>query len=154
MCLFDGHSNTGFPETSLVVQWLRLRLPMQRLWVRSQVGELKSHMPRSRKSKTSNISNIVTNSINTLKIIYIYTYTHTHTHTHTYTDRQDFHECTDLKSEDYLKLGLLMEKMIYLRERQMWTANYKFHLSMVMLPKYCRSRIISQIYIPAQERTF
>ena len=81
MYLFDGHSKTAFPETSLVVQWLRLRLSMQRLWVRSLVGELKSHMPHSRKSKTSNISNIVTNSINTLKIIYI------HTHIHTQIDR-------------------------------------------------------------------
>ena len=27
-------------------QWLRIHLPMQGLWVRSLVGELRSHMPR------------------------------------------------------------------------------------------------------------
>ena len=31
--------------TSLVVQWLRILLPMQRMQVRSLVGELGSHMP-------------------------------------------------------------------------------------------------------------
>ena len=31
--------------TSLVVQWLRIHLPMQGTWVRSLVGELRSHMP-------------------------------------------------------------------------------------------------------------
>ena len=30
--------------TSLVVQWLRIRLPMQGAWVRALVGELRSHM--------------------------------------------------------------------------------------------------------------
>ena len=30
--------------TSLVVQWLRLHLPMQGAWVQSLVGELRSHM--------------------------------------------------------------------------------------------------------------
>ena len=33
--------------TSLVAQWLRLCLPMQGVWVRSLVGELRSHMPHS-----------------------------------------------------------------------------------------------------------
>ena len=33
--------------TSLVVQWLRIRLPMQGMWVRSLVGELGSHMLQS-----------------------------------------------------------------------------------------------------------
>ena len=36
-----------YPEgTSLVVQWLRICLPMQGTWVRSLVGELRSHMLR------------------------------------------------------------------------------------------------------------
>ena len=34
-------------ETSLVVQWLRICLPVQGMWVQSLVGELRSHMPRS-----------------------------------------------------------------------------------------------------------
>ena len=34
------------PGTSLVVQWLRIRLPMQGMRVRSLVRELRSHMPR------------------------------------------------------------------------------------------------------------
>ena len=33
--------------TSLVVQQLRIHLAMQEAWVRSLVGELKSHLPRS-----------------------------------------------------------------------------------------------------------
>ena len=33
--------------TSLVVQWLRICLPMQEMWVRSLVRELRSHMPQS-----------------------------------------------------------------------------------------------------------
>ena len=37
--------DTGTPGTSLVVQWLRLRLPMQAVRVPSLVGELRSHMP-------------------------------------------------------------------------------------------------------------
>ena len=30
-------------ETSLVIQWLRIRLPMQAAWVQSLVGELVMH---------------------------------------------------------------------------------------------------------------
>ena len=41
----------GGQGTSLVVQWLRLRLPMQAVRVPSLVGELRSHMPRSQKTK-------------------------------------------------------------------------------------------------------
>ena len=41
--------------TSLVVQWLRLCLPMQEVRVRSLVGELRSHMPRGQKTKTEAI---------------------------------------------------------------------------------------------------
>ena len=32
--------------TSLVVQWLRIHLPMQGMWVRSLFGELRSHIPK------------------------------------------------------------------------------------------------------------
>ena len=35
--------------TSLVVQWLRLHLPMQGVWVQSLVAELRSHMPPGQK---------------------------------------------------------------------------------------------------------
>ena len=42
-------SQTG---TSLVVQWLRLRLPMQRVQIRCLVRDLRSHMPRGQKTKT------------------------------------------------------------------------------------------------------
>ena len=38
--------------TSLAVQWLRLPLPMQGVWVWSLVGELRSHMPHGQKTKT------------------------------------------------------------------------------------------------------
>ena len=37
------------PGTSLVVQWLRLHLPMQEMWVQSLAGELRSNMPRGQK---------------------------------------------------------------------------------------------------------
>ena len=36
------------PVTSLVVQWLRIHLPMQGMWVQSLVRELRSHMPRGK----------------------------------------------------------------------------------------------------------
>ena len=39
--------------TSMVVQWLRLGLPMQVVWVQSLVGELGSQMPRGQKKKTT-----------------------------------------------------------------------------------------------------
>ena len=39
-------SNKITPGTSLVVQWLRIRLPMQGTRVRSLVRELRSHMLR------------------------------------------------------------------------------------------------------------
>ena len=38
--------------TSLAVQWLRLHLPMQGMWVQPLLGEIRSHMPRSQKTKT------------------------------------------------------------------------------------------------------
>ena len=62
-----------------MVQRLRLHLPMQGVWVRSLVGELRSHMPpdqkkqnkKKNKKKTQNINNrssIVTNSIKIYQI--------------------------------------------------------------------------------------
>ena len=46
---------------------LRLCLPMQGVRVQSLVGELRSHMPHSQKTKIQDKSNIATNAINTLK---------------------------------------------------------------------------------------
>ena len=34
-----------------MVQWLRLHLPVQGVWVRSLVGELRSHIAHSQKTK-------------------------------------------------------------------------------------------------------
>ena len=51
--------------TSLVVQWLRLSLPMQGVWIWYPVGKLRSHMPYGQKTKILNRRNIVTNSIKT-----------------------------------------------------------------------------------------
>ena len=47
----DLTRSANFLGTSLVIQWLRLCLPMQRLWVQSLVGELRSHMPQAKKPK-------------------------------------------------------------------------------------------------------
>ena len=54
--------------TSLMVQWLRLSLPMQGVQIPSLVWEL-----RSRAAKMQNVkqNNIVTNSIKTLKMVHI-----------------------------------------------------------------------------------
>ena len=41
------------PGTSLVVQWLRICLPMQGTRVRSLVGELRSHMPWNSRATTT-----------------------------------------------------------------------------------------------------
>ena len=54
-----------------MVQWLRLCLPMQGVQVQPLVGELRSHMPYDPKTKMQNRSNIVTNSIKTLKMVHI-----------------------------------------------------------------------------------
>ena len=58
--------------TFLVVQWLRL-LPTHRVAVGSLGREIRSHEPVSQKAKTKkqNRSNIVTNSIETLKMVRI-----------------------------------------------------------------------------------
>ena len=58
--------------TSLIVQWLRLLLPMHRMPVWSLVRELKSHMPCGQKNQNiKNRSKIVTKSIKTLKMVHI-----------------------------------------------------------------------------------
>ena len=49
--LENGILKRNVGGTSLVVQWLRLRLPMQGVWVRSLVWELTSHMPQGKKNK-------------------------------------------------------------------------------------------------------
>ena len=38
--------NKVYQGTSLVAQWLRICLPRQVTWVRSLIGELRSHVPR------------------------------------------------------------------------------------------------------------
>ena len=55
--------------TSPVVQWLRLRLPVQQLYVPSLVRELGSLWLKKTKHKKR--SNVVTNSIMTLKMVHI-----------------------------------------------------------------------------------
>ena len=59
--------------TSLVVQWLGLHLPVQGVQVQSLVRKLGSPMPHGRKTKTENINNVVTNSVETLKMAHIKT---------------------------------------------------------------------------------
>ena len=56
---------------SMVVQWLRLCLSMQGVWVQFLVSDLRSHKPCSQETKTQNRSNIVTSSIKTLKMTHI-----------------------------------------------------------------------------------
>ena len=51
--------------TSLMVQWLGLCLPIQKMWIQSLVGDLRSHMPHGRKYKTEAI--LLINSVNTFK---------------------------------------------------------------------------------------
>ena len=58
---------THFTTISLVVQRWRSCLPTQEVQVQSLVGELRSHMPQSQKTKTWNRSNILTNLIKTVK---------------------------------------------------------------------------------------
>ena len=54
-----------------MVQWLRLCLSMQGIWVRSLVRELRSTclLAKIKTNKTENESNIVTNSIKTNKVV-------------------------------------------------------------------------------------
>ena len=52
-----------------MVQWLRLLLPMQDVWVQSLVGKLRSHMTLDQKNQNiKKRSNVVTNSIKALQI--------------------------------------------------------------------------------------
>ena len=51
------------PRTWVVVQLLRLHLPMQGVRVRSVVRELRFHMPHGQRTRTWKKSNIITNSI-------------------------------------------------------------------------------------------
>ena len=44
------------PGTCLVIQWLRLHLPIHGVWVWSLVGELTSHLPHG--PKTENIKQV------------------------------------------------------------------------------------------------
>ena len=60
------------PGTSLALRRLRLRLPVLGEQVQSLVGDLRTHMLPGPKSKTSR-SNIVTNSVRTLKLVHIKT---------------------------------------------------------------------------------
>ena len=48
--------------TSLVVQWLRIHLQMQGMWVRSLVGELRSYMPQGNQACTLQIRLMCTGS--------------------------------------------------------------------------------------------
>ena len=60
-------------RTSLVVQWLRLLLPMQGVWTWSLVGKLRSYnasQPKKAKHETEAM-NIITDSIKTLKMGHI-----------------------------------------------------------------------------------
>ena len=59
--------NKGVLGTSLMVQWLGLYLPTREVRVQSLVEELRSDIPRGRKTKTYNRNNTVTDSIKTLK---------------------------------------------------------------------------------------
>ena len=62
--LSKNEQNRDFP----VVQWLRLHLTMQGVWIQSLVWELKFHMPQGPKSRTQKQrNNTVTNSIKTLE---------------------------------------------------------------------------------------
>ena len=48
---FDQTSYMKTRETSLMVHWLRLHLPMHEVQVSSLVGELRSHMPKTKTQK-------------------------------------------------------------------------------------------------------
>ena len=52
--------------TSLAVQWLRLCLPMQGVWIQSLTGYLKSHKPHSQNTKHET-NTIVTKLIKAIK---------------------------------------------------------------------------------------
>ena len=56
--------------TSLVVQWLRLQLLLQGVWIQFPVKELSTHMPHGQRTQEHK-NNIVTSSIKTLKTVHI-----------------------------------------------------------------------------------
>ena len=66
-----GLSQINCIGTSLVVQWWRLCLPMQGVWVWSPVRKFWSHIPLGQRNKIQNRSHIVTNWIKTLKMTHI-----------------------------------------------------------------------------------
>ena len=57
-------------ETSLEVQWLRLRLPVQGMWVRSLVWELR-YMPHGQKTRTHTQQKQYCNKLKILKMVHI-----------------------------------------------------------------------------------
>ena len=67
----EAFAKMGRAGTSLVDQWLRLRLPIEGVSVLSVVGELGSYMSPGQKTKTQNRSNLVTNSVKSSKLVHI-----------------------------------------------------------------------------------
>ena len=65
------HLKIMVQRTSLVVQGLRLHLPKEGMWIPPLVGELRSHVPYSQKTKTQHRNNIIANLIKTLKMVHI-----------------------------------------------------------------------------------
>ena len=57
--------------TCLVVQWLRLQLPLQEVQAWSLFRELRSHMSHGQKVKTQSRSSVVTNLMKTLKTVLV-----------------------------------------------------------------------------------
>ena len=55
----------------MVIQWLKLHLPMLGVQVQVLVRVLRAHMPGGQKNKTENRNSIVTNSIKTFKMVHI-----------------------------------------------------------------------------------
>ena len=54
-----------------MVQWIRPCLPTQEVPIQSLVRQVRSHMPCGQKPKHENSNNIITNSIKTLKMVYV-----------------------------------------------------------------------------------
>ena len=103
-------------RTSLVVQWFRLRLPMQGVQVWSLVGELGSYMPPGQKNKTWNRSNIVTNSIKDLKIVHI----KGTTKPHYISLRESGEQLPVLKASVFLACAVPASGVLTARGRSVW----------------------------------
>ena len=58
-----SQANAG---TSVVFQWLRIRLPMQGTWVQSLVRELRSHMPQGNRGRILQLLNLYTTTRETV----------------------------------------------------------------------------------------